>query len=583
MDTDLSRSLRWAARLRLWRPVLLVSRGARELREGRLGEARRCFGEAIGRAPGWAEPYYFLGCTAAGDGSADEQESWYLAALERNPRHRQAEKALLALRAWRHAPVVRAWHLQFAAKYEESLAAFDDALAEIGSRAPESTRADCLAGIGWCYFGLADHPRAVDAFSSALSISPDLVHAHKGLGICRYHLGQYQLAEVSLRSALALNPELRDAQAFCGWCAYAMGRFDEALSTFLAAVKGNPLLGDARWGVAWSLWRLSRMDEARASFEEAIGRDCTHPSMHDAHVTFASDARLCDLLDPLAAGLLAASRPADALEVFASCGPTLRAVGGRALAHLQLGQAEQAVSLLSTLPACDSDRLFDERASNKTMTVTPRQLRARAALALGRTEEARELLDEAIRIRPEHGTAHLDLAELLLGLGVRKEAEAHFELARRVSRVRSARGLGELSLRRREPLLEALGCVAAGEHERALDLFGGQMELARKDHWRAALLRGKALLGLGRCEEALRSFQEAAGLAPDRTEPVLGAARSLESLDRIEEARDFVLGALTGSSDDTDLLEIGVRLCERSGRRLRARRLRRRLNRSIPA
>ncbi|MFH0947030.1 MAG: tetratricopeptide repeat protein [Planctomycetota bacterium] len=164
---------------------MLVSRGATYLCEGRIGEARRCLEEAIGRAPGWAEPYYFLGRAAAADRSADEQESWCLAALERTPRHRPAEKALLVLRAWRHEPIVRAWHLFYASRFGESLAAFDGAIAEIGSRAPESSRADCMAGIGWCYYGLKDYPHAVDAFRASVALSPQLIHAHKGLGICQ--------------------------------------------------------------------------------------------------------------------------------------------------------------------------------------------------------------------------------------------------------------------------------------------------------------------------------------------------------------------------------------------------------------
>ncbi|MFH0947029.1 MAG: tetratricopeptide repeat protein [Planctomycetota bacterium] len=128
-----------------------------------------------------------------------------------------------------------------------------------------------------------------------------------------------------------------------------------------------------------------------------------------------------------------------------------------------------------------------------------------------------------------------------------------------------------------------LGHVVLREHERALDLLGGDTELDRGDRWRAALLRGRALQRLGRSAESLSSFQEAARLAPDRPEPVIGAARSLEELSRFEEARDLVLAALRGAPDDIDLLELGVRLSERSGQGRRARRLQKRLHRRVPA
>ncbi|MBI4879434.1 MAG: tetratricopeptide repeat protein [Planctomycetes bacterium] len=304
IDVELSRPLRLAARLRLWRPAVLVCRAQESLARSDLAEARACLSEAARRAPSWAEPYYLLGRAAAADESAtrDEEESWLAAALERDPRHARAERALLSLRAWRHEPLMRGWRLYHAGKMLDALAAFDAAISAIGRQAPEATRGDALAGMGWCQHALGDFAAAEEAFAAALVLSPRLIHAQKGLGISLYHLGRFDEARAALDAVLALNPELQDARSFIGWCAYAQGRWREALDVFAAACAGNPLLPDPRWGMAWSCWRLGQMKEARAAFLHALRLGPAHPSREDARALFVAEPELRDLQAEALAG-----------------------------------------------------------------------------------------------------------------------------------------------------------------------------------------------------------------------------------------------------------------------------------------
>lgn len=64
-----------------------------------------------------------------------------------------------------------------------------------------------------------------------------------------------------------------------------------------------------------------------------------------------------------------------------------------------------------------------------------------------------------------------------------------------------------------DPLRQAIACVRAGQHERALDVLARLDKSAAREYW-----RGKALEALGRAEQALASYDEAAGLAPKSTE-----------------------------------------------------------------
>jgi tetratricopeptide (TPR) repeat protein len=270
---------RFALRLGLWRPARLAAAAEAELAAGNLAAARKRLDECCLRAPAWAEPWYLLSrCAQAGGATRGEEEALLLAALERDPGHESAERALLEVRAWRFAPLTEAWHLYHGGRTNDAREAFQSALIGVGERLPEFVRGRVLAGIGWCHHDLGDLAHGVAAFDEALAEEPQLAHAHKGRGIALYKLGRFTEAEAALELAVAWEPKLHDALAFIGWCRYAMQRYDAALEVFERTLIANPLLGDAAWGVAWSLFRLRDMDRAEAAFCHAAALEPSHPS-----------------------------------------------------------------------------------------------------------------------------------------------------------------------------------------------------------------------------------------------------------------------------------------------------------------
>jgi tetratricopeptide (TPR) repeat protein len=343
-----------------------------------------------------------LGVSARGaNGTRDEEEQLLLAALERDPEHREAEKALLAIRAWRLEPVTRAWRLFHGGRTADALAAFREAYAELGARIPVEERAPIVAGIGWCHHGTGHADWGVQAFLEALAYDPKLAHAHKGLGICLYWLGRYAEAEAALRAAIALEPKLFDALAFIGWCAYALGEYERALATFEAARDGHPFLGDARWGIAWSRWKLDRVDEAVAAFREALELDPAHPSAGDVALWVLGDPRYVALLIPAAerSESSADREPAEPRPLI------------EALSALAEGRAAEALRILAELGELSPGERWRARL-----------LEGRARLALEEPERALEAFRESLEIAPGRAEPALEVARTLLRMDSRQDA-----------------------------------------------------------------------------------------------------------------------------------------------------------------
>ena len=489
-------SRRWAARvaarLRLWRPAVLAERARRLLAAGAAGRARPLLREAVRRAPSWAEPHYLLGRCAAASGERDAEEAAYLRALQLEPGHEEAERALLRLRAWRYEPVMAGWRFFHAGRHEEAIAAFAAAFDEPEDRVAPALRGEVRSGIGWARYERGEWAAAEQAFADAVDggAAPD--HAWKGRGMSLYRLERHAEAAAALHAALERNPAMHDARAFLGWCAYSLGRAEEASAHFQAALDGNPLQADAWWGMAWSARRRGQPAEARASFRRAIQLGPDHPSVDPALALFTHDAEFRELQLPLGQALLDAGRPARALTVFeAGLGgaPRAKVAAARARALLALGRPAEAESALAALEEHEMDAELPTAPG-----LSPRHLKAQAAAALGHGEEARALLREVLRRRPDAHLARVDLAHQLLAVGELDEAESHLRaaLAAQPDHRPARRGLAALATRRRAPLFDALEALVLGrpgEVEAALQKLPPP---AGRDRRRVAFLRSRA-------------------------------------------------------------------------------------------
>jgi tetratricopeptide (TPR) repeat protein len=157
----------------------------------------------------------------------------------------------------------------------------------------------------------------------------------------------------------------------------------------------------------------------------------------------------------------------------------------------------------------------------------PSVLRQRGLLAsyAGLPEEAEDSFRRGLKMAPEHHGLHVDLA-------------THLRRERRYSE--AAGVIGDLN--RINPghgwliVLEAQLELDAGKPASALAVLDRAPRLVDVAH-EGRLTRGRVLFALGRDDEALTAFGEAAEIAPGSPEPPRLASLVLERLGRTEEAR----------------------------------------------
>ncbi|NQU49686.1 MAG: tetratricopeptide repeat protein [Planctomycetes bacterium] len=399
-------------KLRLWKPAVLYCHGLKMLDAGKVDAAKAEFILAHQRAPAWAAPHLQLAHCSEVQGNADFQELHLYLALQCQPNHARAEKLLMKLRAWRHEPVMKGWHLYYSAQPAQAILAFEKAQQQVGQRVASHAAAEIQAGLGWCWHDQQNGQRAIPHFQLAVEQQPDLGHAWKGLGFSFYQTHQIPEAVQALKQALRVNPQAQEVRSMLGWCAYAAEDFEQAEAEFELALQKNPLLGDAWWGVAWCSWRQQEVETARRAFIQAWIHLPKHPSAPKAAAILAADPRYVDLLQAPAGSSL---DPGVAASFDFVGSPGLHTRDGKtrngfegiwdAMQALQVGQLEIAWQKLADL-------------SNGATSAWPGRwqvalLKARVKRAQAETNDAEKYFQEACQIAPHRADAAHELGQLL--------------------------------------------------------------------------------------------------------------------------------------------------------------------------
>jgi tetratricopeptide (TPR) repeat protein len=400
------------AKLRLWKPAVLYCRGVKMLNAGRVDAAKTEFNLAHQRAPAWAAPHMQLAHCAEAQGNADLQELHLYLALQCQSNHAHAEKLLMKLRAWRHEPVMKGWHLYYSAQPAQAILAFEKAQQQVGQRVASHAAAEIQAGLGWCWHDQQNGLRAIPHFQLAVELQDDLGHAWKGLGFSYYQTHQIPEAVQALKQALRINPQAQEVRSMLGWCAYAAEDFEQASAHFEVALQKNSLLGDAWWGVAWCNWRKQEAETARHAFTQAWLHLPKHPSASKAAAILAADPRYADLLQTVAGTAL---DPGVDVSLNLIQSPSLHskdAKGGSgfdglwdAMQALQAGQLELAWQKL--------EALADDAPSASQGAWQVALLKARVKRAQTETADAEEYYQEACQIAPHRADAAHELGQLL--------------------------------------------------------------------------------------------------------------------------------------------------------------------------
>ena len=176
---------------------------------------------------------------------------------------------------------------------------------------------------------------AVDAYQTAVALSPQDVGAHNNLGNTLKALGRLDEAEASYNQAIALKPDYAEAHNNLGNTLKAMGRLDEAEASYNQAIALKPEFAVAHNNLGNTLKALGRLDEAEASYNQAIA---LKPDFAEAHNNLGNTLKALGRLDEaLASYNQAIALKPDFVKAHNNLGITLNALGSResALKHFE--------------------------------------------------------------------------------------------------------------------------------------------------------------------------------------------------------------------------------------------------------
>jgi len=161
------------------------------------------------------------------------------------------------------AQTKRGWALCKSERYEEAVAAFQDALR--GDPAFSSA----YLGLGVAYSGLGRHDAAVDALQQAIRLRPGQAEAHYNLGVALQRAGRLEEAAPALQKAVALEPDYAAAWSNLGWTYARVGAYGKALDAYHRALRLRPDDAAALSGLGTTYGNLERWAEAVEALQRA--------------------------------------------------------------------------------------------------------------------------------------------------------------------------------------------------------------------------------------------------------------------------------------------------------------------------
>ena len=118
--------------------------------------------------------------------------------------------------------------------------------------------------------GLSQHESAIADYNEAIHLKPDLVEAYVGRGTAKGGLSQHESAIADYDQAIQLKPEYAEAYVGRGNAKGELGRHEEAIADYDQAIELVPDFVFAYNNRGLANKALNRMDEARKDFEKAL-------------------------------------------------------------------------------------------------------------------------------------------------------------------------------------------------------------------------------------------------------------------------------------------------------------------------
>jgi tetratricopeptide (TPR) repeat protein len=345
----------------------------------------------------------------------------------------------------------------------------------------ENPSPEIALAIAQAWLRAEDPAQAAKAAESAVSLDPDMEAARTMLGICEWKTGRSESALAAFRQASQSDPRSPLPHAWTAKLLSETGRREDAIAELREALQLSPDV--AVWQYNLGVWN-----------EDAGNRSAALPCLQRA---VDLDPQNGEYQLRLARALARDGDPHNALVRFRKAASLLPAPP--AVLYAEIGKAAIEINQPS-----DAYQAF-QQAIDKSDSPAPFAWvlgKARAAIALGRRDEARTLAKTVLNGEGHPPEARLILAEVDESEGRLYEAIRHLDHA-----------ASEMD----DPILPALRLAklwtATGSAARSAAAMQALLE-AHPEIDEAHHLLAEALMESGRTEDALRAGQQSADLAP---------------------------------------------------------------------
>jgi len=308
--------------------------------------------------------------------------------------------------------------------------------------------------LGNLYFQENQLKEGAAAYQAAVKKFPTFSRAYENLGRIAVMSGDYETARQYLVQALELGGPKSDLYGLLGYSYLNLEKPSSALVAYDSASLLDPASKDWQLGRAQALVQSQRYDEAIPLLKELVNEDVTARnlvlSISNAYLDkgeYLMSALYLELLNRsgnannsslllLGDIYMNENLPALALPVYkqamASASDRLPLTSAMRVAriYVERGLNDSAQSVVA-----DVERIYagDLSESNRIELLN---LKSRMSLAQGKTDEAREYLQEIIDVEPMNGDALVTLANLYWQLNDYASAQHYFTRARDVASVK---------------------------------------------------------------------------------------------------------------------------------------------------
>ena len=358
------------------------------------------------------------------------------------------------------------------------------------------------------YCGTAGlHQEAIDAYTQALRIRPDLAEAFYYLGLSYSALQKYSDAIDAFKQAIRIKPHYLEALYNLGVACEDVGLHQEGIETFSQVLKLKPDCAEAYYGLGGAYTNLSRYQDAVDAFRQAVK---LKPDYVEAYYNLG-----------VACGLLGRyGEAADACKQALKLKPDLaEAHNNLGVAYLKLNRYEEAMDAYNQALKLRPD--YQDARYNLEFTS------AKFYSSLKRHAEAVNALQRAIKIRPDSFEAYDTLGSLCTMLGRYQEAA---DASQEAVKIKPDSFNAQNNL--------AVACGMLNRWSEAADAYREAVRMKPDAAVNVYYGLGYACAAVGRYQEAADAYKQALKSKPDYAEAHLGLGIAHVLMNRKDLARE---------------------------------------------